>query len=119
MQFLGIQVSEIRLWGWQSIDGTRCLHCPILIENVCIDGCTTVGGAQISACIVISFQRCRVRLSESWNPNEHDLLDPTCGPLFYGTEGITIFEFDFDFRLNLIFSPKNSGEFIDVSMLEL
>lgn len=116
MQFLGIHINEIRLWGWQSLDDFKCLYCPIIIENVYIDGCTTVGGSQISACIVVSFQRCRARLIESWNPTENDLIDPTSGSIFHGKEGITIVECVFDFSLNLMFSPKNSGEFIDVGL---
>ena len=96
------------------MDDKKGVHQNVIIDNVSIDGCTTVGGSSICACIVVNFEKVRARVSENWLPTEEDLLSPLGSSYFNGQSGRTLFELNFDFRLNLIFSPRNSGEFMEV-----
>jgi len=81
-----------------------------------VDGCTTVGEATPAACIVVKSKRIDSRVCENWLPNEDDLSDPMNSPLFdiSSHPDLKSLHWTFDLRLNIIFSPRNSGEFMDV-----
>ncbi|CAL8115614.1 unnamed protein product [Orchesella dallaii] len=113
VQFLGIHIAEVHLWGWEPIDEKKGVHMNIVANNISVDGCTTVGGTNICACIVVILERVSARISENWLPNSDDLSSPSGSSYFHGRSGLTLLEWDFDFRLNLIFSPRNSGDFIE------
>jgi hypothetical protein len=93
------------------------VHANIKARNVSVDGCTTVGAAQVCACVVLNLGKVEARVSENWLPTVDDLNDPSESSYFDGKSGVTLLECCFDFRLNLIFSPRNSDEFIEVGEL--
>jgi len=86
----------------------------VLARNISVDGCTTVGGTNLSACIVINMEKVETRVSEGIVPPEIDVVDTMDVKYFEKQLGLTLLEWEFDFRLILIFSPRNSGEFIEV-----
>lgn len=112
---MGIHINELHVWGWEAVDLKKGIHANIRAQNVSIDGCTTVGGANICACVVLNLGTVEARISENWLPTTEDLNDPSESTYFNGKSGVTLLESCFDFRLSLLFGPRNSDEFIDVS----
>lgn len=104
----------MHVWGWEPIDEKKGVHMNIVANNISVDGCTTVGGTNICACIFVILEKVSARVSENWLPNNDDLNSSSGSSYFHGRSGITLLEWEFDFRLNLIFSPRNSGDFIEV-----
>ncbi|CAG7827208.1 unnamed protein product, partial [Allacma fusca] len=119
VQFLGIHISKLNVWGWINLDDKKGIHYNVTIDNISIDGCTTVGGSSICACIVVNLERVKGRVSENWLPTDEDLNSPLGSSYFNGQSGHTLMDFNCDFRLNLIFSPRNSGEFIEHFSIEV
>jgi hypothetical protein len=111
---LGIHVNELLVWGWEAVDDKKGVHVNIRAQNVSVDGCTTVGGANISACVVLNLGTVEARISENWLPNAEDLSDPSESSYFDGKSGVTLLECCFDFRLSLLFGPRKSDDFIEV-----
>lgn len=93
------------------------MHLNVIANNISVDGCTTVGGTNICACIVVILEKVSARVSQNWLPNHEDVNSPTGSSYLHSRSGLNLLEWDFDFRLNLIFSPRNSGDFIEVNAI--
>lgn len=102
------------MWGWEPVDEKKGVHLNVKAQNVSIDGCTTVGAANICACVVVNLGVVEARVSENWLPTEGDLIDPAESAYFDGKSGVTLLESGFDFRLTVLFGPRNSDEFMEV-----